>query len=372
MAAKARSGSKIQAGAILSQLSIALTALLSVGVVAAVVIGYPMMERKVAGEIPQELKVVIEWPPLGKPVVAAGGTGKSAGGKTGRTGGTKNAAAEPAVDAADAPTTWLSEPTQQDLTRIAMEILRADPFDRQSLRATAEAFEGTGWFKRIEYVRREPGGVVRIKGQWRVPGAVVRRDGVDYLVSTEGERLPVEYKQGRSGLVALLAPNFEPPLQGQKWVGGDVQAGMALMAYLQTSPAYSQVRAIDLSQYGKTKRLAIVTDRNNRVVWGTAPGEFNPNEPDTKTKLRFLATLVNSPDFGHRIDANKPVIYLTSKSGVVYDSTASPSPPPPPPPPTGSPTARMVNDEPPDDETEGPIEGGMVHNDPRIHETSDE
>ncbi|MGQ0628940.1 MAG: hypothetical protein ACT4PL_12680 [Phycisphaerales bacterium] len=301
--------SRAKGGDLFAQVTLALTVLLVIAVGVLAVWGYRRMETKVAGAMSEAgpIRVVIEWPPLARKSTT--NKDKATGPEAANTG----------------PLTWVDVGTQRDLTELATRMISASPFDKSSLSQTAAALEGTGWFKRVDSIRREAGGIVRIRGSWRVPGAVVRVQGIDHLVSTEGERLPVDYTLGRSGLRHIVNPAFPPPEPGARWIGGDVQAALSLLASLRDSPAFGQVAGVDTAGYGKSKQLVIVSDKGNRVVWGSAPSEFNPNEPDSATKLRFLSLLVNSPDFGHRIDANKAVIFLTSKKGIIYDSTAPPT-----------------------------------------------
>jgi len=305
-ASAAKSKSKSSLREILGQVIMGTTVLLTIGAGFAAVVTYQKMEARVAEGVAEPVKILFEWPLISPPPAVA--------------------AAKASAAQSPVPTTWLSERTQQDLTDLASKMVSENPFDRTSLAETCRALESTGWFKKIEFVRRETGGVVRIRGSWRVPGAVVRREGFDHVVSLDGERLPLDYREGKTGgsLKALLNSAYPPPLAGERWPGGDVQAGLALIGQLHGTAAWPQVAAVDISNYAKNKRLIIITDRGNQVVWGSAPGEFNPNEPDAATKLRRLTTLVSSPDFEQRIDGGKAIIYLTGKKGFFYDSTATP------------------------------------------------
>ncbi|MBL8990510.1 MAG: hypothetical protein JNJ48_02895 [Phycisphaerae bacterium] len=244
------------------------------------------------------------------------------------------AGAQPGPDGQ--PATWLSVTQREDLTALAMRSLTANPMDHGALRRTGEALLATGWFSAIESVSREPHGVVRIRGQWRIPAAVVRSGDRDHLVSSKGELLPVTYRPDASRLKVIYNPCNPPPAKpGDPWLGGDVQAALALLAYLQPTQAYGQVMGIDVRNYVRTKRLEIVTDRNNRVLWGAPPGEFNPGEPAADVKLKWMLYLRASTDYGQRIDAARPVIDLTNPRGIMIDQAAIPEgqePPPAPPP----------------------------------------
>ncbi len=295
-------------GAGIRRASLAATALLFVGGLGTVAFTYGRMERTVATIVREPVRPEFSWPPLRR---ASGG------------------ASMPNTAGLGAATTWLSEPFRNQLTVLATTVLNDDVFDREALARCGQAMLATGWFRSIHSIRRVHEGVVRIDGEWREPAAVVRHGERDYLVSGEGELLPVDYKPGASGLRVVLNPSMPPPGQpGDKWLGGDVQAALKLLAHLQVSPAYVQVAAIDaggaVSGRAARKRLEIVTDAGNRVVWGSAPGEFAPAEVSTEIKLGRLQFLLTSIDFGRRIDAGKPLVDIASPRDILIDVSAQP------------------------------------------------
>ncbi len=279
-----------------ARLSALTTGLLLLGVVAGLALGLPALERRAAIVKREPVRVVIEWPPL---------TGASTPGT--------------------ATDSWLSERYQQQLTALAQEALTDNPFDHASLEASARALVDTGWIVRVRAIRRESGGIVRVTADWRTPAAVVRHGDYDHLVSTEGELLPVQFKHATSGMRVIINPAFPPPEHpGEMWVGGDVQAALALMAHVQTHPAWAQVAAIDAERYAKSHRLAFLTDRGTRVVWGSPPGETRVGEPTTRQKLSNLDRLMTDPAFGRRIDAGQPLVDLSNPRGVIIDASAQP------------------------------------------------
>ena len=141
---------------------------------------------------------------------------------------------------------------------------------------------------------------------------------VDYLVSAKGERLPPEYAPEASGLKVLIGPEHKIPAVGDAWLGGDVQAGLALLNCLRRAPEsqrediLDQARAIDISEYSHTKNLYIVTDTGSRILWGGEPGTFVPGQARDDIKLDRLARLIR--DHG-RIDASRDFLDI-SLAGV--------------------------------------------------------
>ena len=218
------------------------------------------------------------------------------------------------------PNTWLPALLQRELEQTAAARISDNPLDVQSLQSAADALCATGWIEAIDAIRREPDGLVRIKARWRIPAAVVTFGGTDYLVSTHGDLLPVTYPAGSNrSQRAITGAYAEPPsTPGAPWTGGDVQAALALLGYLQTNKdIWQQVASVDASQYVKHKRLVIVTDTGSRIVWGEAPGEFAAGEPAPETKLGRLAQLRRDPVHNRRIDGGQIQIDVSNPRGTL-------------------------------------------------------
>lgn len=219
---------------------------------------------------------------------------------------------------------WMDPSTQRSLERVARLNLTSDPLDYTALKLTADALYATGWFEGMPTVSRQPGGAVHVVGSWRAPVAVVRTAGKDMVISAKGELLPLTYATGTSGLKYIEGAFAPPPERyGGVWSGGDVEAALALLGLLQDTSAEAQVAGIDVARYVSNKRLVIVTDRGNRVVWGASPLDWSPAEPTRQVKLQRLLALRADAKFGWRIDADQAVIDLTNPRGVIVDRSAS-------------------------------------------------
>lgn len=268
----------------------------------ALAMGVPRLHARVARSVVQSanpVRVVIDWPlaPGAKP-----GSG-----------------------------TWLAEDLRGSLQTLADSTVRVDddPLSPTALATLAEALTRTGWFERLDAVRREPGRVVRVSGQWRIPAAVVRHNGLDQLVARGGELLPPTYLPGRSGHRVIYGSAAAPPMDGDRpacgrvWGGGagglsDVQAGVQLLGVLAGKPWRDQVAGVDVSAYATNRRLVIVTASGGRVVWGAAPSERPFGEANLEYKLWRLDEMNRRRG---RIDAG---FALADVSGVIatVDETA--------------------------------------------------
>ncbi len=218
--------------------------------------------------------------------------------------------------AGDATRTWLPESARREIVATAMSKLTADPFDRAALENARRALLETGWFERVERVRRRTGGVIEVSATWRTPAAVVRWEGKDFLVSTMGETLPLVYEAGGAGASVLVIEGVEAGPKhknggetafGEAWPGAGVRASLELMGVLRRAfgggAAWGQIAGVDASEFRTRGRLAIVTDAGARIVWGAPPGKLTPGEQTTDQKLTRLARLASGPT--GRIDANE-------------------------------------------------------------------
>ncbi|MBX9737635.1 MAG: hypothetical protein K2X32_11990, partial [Phycisphaerales bacterium] len=194
------------------------------------------------------------------------------------------------------PVSWMSASLRAQLSELVRSELTNDPMDHASLKRAADRLIATGWVRELHEMSRvadrsTPGGAgtVRVRGLWRAPVALVRWQDRDHLVASGGELLPISYPAGSVGTLKVITGAFGPPpdLYGEAWSGGDIQAALALLAYLQPTEAFSQVSGVDVASYVKHKRLVIVTDQNARVIWGSAPGEWKPGEPSTQQKIAW-------------------------------------------------------------------------------------
>lgn len=302
-------------GAALRLASAGLIVLIFAGVGAGGVLGMRRLEARAAESIDAEpIRVVFNWPPIGtsspeKP-------------------GTPPVTPLPPLPAAAPGATWLHEEFQQELVNVVRNTLGTspNPFRGDVLASVGANLLRTGWFDQIGAVRREPGGVVRIDATWRLPAAVVRSGKLDRVVARGGELLTPAYRPGECNLPVITGAKRPSPADakgrptyGEPWAGGDVQAGLSLLALMRGQPYWDQVAEIDVSKYLSDKQLTIVTERGGRIVWGGAPTDALVNQQRAEVKLRHLDILYSK--FG-LMDGGKDKVEVYSQL-VVVDHTAS-------------------------------------------------
>ncbi len=312
------------------------------GIGAAMYWGWTPLERKTREVVDTKItRIEIEWPRIGTAPVATkpavGGASvplpgsvrevsaseqakpkdKKAGGKT------KPAPKPEPKDEASLPwsvpeaaTTWLPEQFQEDLLTKARGALGVDPdpMSRAPLMAVADSMERSGWFVGRPLVERRGGGLLLVRGTWRVPAAVVRQGEKDYLLSWESTPMPVDYKTDQSKLPAIVGVIAPPPVDAKgrdyasAWPGEEMDAAMELLRTLATETWYVQVAGVDVSKYRETKRLTILTRGagaangagGGRIVWGGRASKPLVGEASTKAKIARLSSINRS--FG-RLDA---------------------------------------------------------------------
>lgn len=251
--------------------------------------------------------------------------------KGGKKGADKTAPTPPPEPIAKSttPTTWLPEQFQEDLLEKAKKALgvKPDSLSRGPLEAVAQAMEESGWFVVKPAVELQQDGVLRVKGQWRVPAAVVRQGAKDRLISWEGMPMPVEYATGKSGLVVIQGVPDAPASRKSggvdlmtRWPGEAFDASLELLQRLKPRAWASQVASIDASDYAKTKRLTIVTTFGNRIVWGGRASKPLWGELSSQQKLDRLDQL--NRRFG-QIDGKMPAIEIFGSQPLVVDQTAA-------------------------------------------------
>jgi len=231
--------------------------------------------------------------------------------------------------------TWLDAPTRDVLERLTLAELTDDPFDGQSLARAHAALAATGWFASGLTVSRESGGVVRVRGSWRLPYAVVRARGTDRLVTFTGEALDKLYEPGLSGLVAVVNPSRDlPPKPGEPWPGGDVQPALSLAEFLRQSlpaPAFAQIEGVDAADYlrqgaggkGGRRQFVVMVKGGGRITWGGPVDQPLPGEESSSVKVKHLVTLHQRTG---RIDAGRPNIDVRYKT-VLIESPVVPTDP---------------------------------------------
>lgn len=268
--------------------------LLSVGVIVALGASFGPMQARASHLTSAQPRVKFTWPPL------AGFSSAEVAGQP-------------------EPMTWVNAEIRSGLERTALTSLTNNLFDRDSLESARESLARTGWFRDDLRLVREANGLVRVNGTWRIPAAAVRSGGQDVLVTSAGEVLPVRYPPEVSGYKALIGVASPAPEPGKAWLGGEVQAGLRLLDYVSTLACADQIAAVDVSEYGSTRTLVLITELGNRIIWGGPLDAFNPGQAAPAAKLARLGEIYRQHG---RVDAGRAILDVRLLDGVyVRDTT---------------------------------------------------
>lgn len=224
--------------------------------------------------------------------------------------------------------TWLPVADQESLITLANNTLgtKPDPLSSSSLESLVSALTNSGWFVGAPTATRGRGNVITITGYWRIPAAVVRQSGKDYLVSWDALPMPAVYTSGESNMRFIEDPGVAVPRTAggtvdytNPWPGEGLSASLELLELVVRQPWAGQVAGIDASQFSASGQLALVTTDRNKVVWGGRPSKTLLGEVSTNAKLKHISQMMQ--DFG-RVDAGYPLIYVNSDK-IQFDISAS-------------------------------------------------
>jgi hypothetical protein len=215
--------------------------------------------------------------------------------------------------------TWVPKAERDALSEMAQAALAGDNerFTGESLERVGKAMASSGWFTHTPTIKRMTGGRIEINGNWRAPAAVVRRDGVDQLISWDGFPMPVTANVGATRFPVIDSPALPAPkLAGSAvvdyntaWQGEDIAASLELLAVLLRQPWGSQVGGVDAKEFASTRAMVVTTTFGTRIYWGGRYTKPALGEVSSEQKLAHLTDLFSKHN---RIDAGYPMIYVNN------------------------------------------------------------
>ncbi len=244
--------------------------------------------------------------------------------------------APPAVKLKDQPA-WMNQTLSE---QILSSVRPSTPFaadDHQMLVDRAAILAANPWVKEVRAVRRvyenAPGDTIEIDCEFRAPVALARWQDAYWYVDAEGVRLPERLtaeqaarliQPGQGTMFRIIDGIGKAPLApGRPWPGGDVQAGIEMIALLANVHEADQIVKVDVSNFGgrinpNESQLNLVTRYNTEIRWGQPPSSkafFVEQKVDRK--LEYLREAKKQTG---RIDMNRPWIDLRFDSPTVPDA----------------------------------------------------
>lgn len=208
---------------------------------------------------------------------------------------------------------WLPEANKEELLSLAIGELgeEPDPFSVEPLERIATTMAATGWFSGRPTVLRASGSSIIVRGEWRIPAAVVRSNDKDYLIAWDGRLMPPVYKPGESNLRVIFSPACPVPAKAggardfeTAWPGEDIAASLELLALISDKKWVKQIVGVDASEYSEHSSLTLVTREGSKIVWGGRPTKPRLGDVTTRQKLAYIAELVRQfgrPDGGYAL-----------------------------------------------------------------------
>ena len=221
------------------------------------------------------------------------------------------------AELSDAPD-WMNQLVREQLSATIVSRLSRDRFDGRELDRAVAELQQNPWVERVHQVHRRRAGQVSLQATYRRPIAVVDSDNGFYRVDGQGVQLPGLFPQGRVrglDLPLIIGVAAQPPGAGRRWPGQDLIAALSLVEVLAGQPYADQIDAIDAHRRDRRgqPRLVLRT-RHGMVRWGLPPGQGEPTEPDTATKLRRLAQVhleLQAIDAGGKtVDIFGPAVFI--------------------------------------------------------------
>jgi len=207
--------------------------------------------------------------------------------------------------------TWLPKADQEELVALAFGELgeSPDPFSSEPLERIGDTMEATGWFSSRPTVFRASGSSIMVRGEWRIPAAVVRANDKDYLIAWDGRLMPPIYKPGECKLRVILNPACPAPAKAggvrdfeNAWPGEDIAASLELLALIADKKWVKKIAGVDAGAYSEHSSLTLVTQEDTRIIWGGRPSKPRLGDANTRQKLakiNDIARQFGRPDGGY-------------------------------------------------------------------------
>ena len=171
-------------------------------------------------------------------------------------------------------------------------------YDPGLVERVGRAFEECPWIRRVTTVERVFPDQLRVRFEYRVPHAAVRRNDGFVIVDAEGVRLPGVYADPPrpcERTVVIVGVASPPPAPGRPWKDPALTAAMGLADFAQGNPllARLKVREVDVSNIGgrvdaRRSEVLFVTASGCAIAWGRAPGAGRFGEASAEEKLENL------------------------------------------------------------------------------------
>lgn len=231
---------------------------------------------------------------------------------------------------------WMSDSLAEQILASVRPVTPVKADDHQVLVDRASLLSVNPWVKKVNAVRRaygnQPGDVIEIDCDYRAPVALVHWQDKYWYIDADGVQLPDPLspeqasrliQPGKSMFRIIDGIYKAPSGAGKAWQGGDLQAGIEMVALLADVEEVSDIVKIDVSNYSgrispNESQINLVTRDRREIRWGQPPSSkafFVEQKVDRK--LEFLKQAKRTTG---RVDMNQPWIDLRFDSPTVPDA----------------------------------------------------
>ncbi len=231
---------------------------------------------------------------------------------------------------------WMSDSLAEQILASVRPVTPVKADDHQVLVDRALLLSVNPWVKKVNAVRRaygnQPGDVIEIDCDYRAPVALVHWQDKYWYIDADGVQLPDPLtpeqasrliQPGKSMFRIIDGIYKVPSGPGRTWQGGDLQAGIEMVALLADVEEVSDIVKIDVSNYSgrispNESQINLVTRDRREIRWGQPPSSkafFVEQKVDRK--LEFLKQAKRTTG---RVDMNQPWIDLRFDSPTVPDA----------------------------------------------------
>ncbi len=199
-----------------------------------------------------------------------------------------NPAAPPMLVLKNRPA-WMSEALSEQILKSAQPKSPRSALDHELVAEVGRILEHNAWVRSVKQVKRvygkSAGDTVEVDCEFRAPIALVAARNDYILVDGEGVRLPEKFgpstlprillgPDGKMNLRIIEGVSAMPPfLDGQKWVGEDLAAGLEMAKLLYGRPFTEEIQRINVANFKGRKNLrdaqiVLLTRYRSEVRWG--------------------------------------------------------------------------------------------------------
>jgi hypothetical protein len=217
----------------------------------------------------------------------------------------------PAIVLKDRPL-WMTEKLAEQIALSVRPRRAYSAMDAHLLDEIVETLQKNPWVREVRQVRRAfanaPGDAIEIHCDYRAPMAMVAWKSQYVLVDGEGYRLPEKISadkvqrtllsdDGKVNIRIIEGISAMPPyLDGQKWSGEDIQAGLDLCKLLYGQPYAEEIHRVNVANYRGRKnareaQLVLITKYQSEIRWGAPIKSATNFELPPAQKLERLAAV---------------------------------------------------------------------------------